>query len=127
MIKLFKDFFSKKENKSVSHTENVKQNSIMFSIDQWDRMTIDIVFQNEDMPCAETFGKLLYSINHAIYEDKILECLVALSKTNPSLVPSIQKALSSWGIMIINKDHGSSGSEKNKSPLIKPTSVFNNK
>jgi hypothetical protein len=124
MLKLFKKIFGKPEKKSISHTENVKQNKIIFSIDQWDRMTIDISFQNEDMPCAETFGKLLYSINHGIYEDKILECLVSLSKSSPSLVPCIHKALNTWGIMIINKDNDPQ-STTIKSPFIKPTSVFN--
>lgn len=124
MIKLLKDFFGKSKTKSISHTENIKRNTIMFSVDQWDRMTIDIIFQNEDIPCVETFGKLLYSVNHGVYEDKVLECLVNLSKTHPDLVPSIQKVLTTWGIMVVSKDQGSN-IEKIKSPFIKPTSVFN--
>ena len=120
--KLFSGFFIKK-NKSLSYTEDIKNNIVIFSIDQWDRMTIDIVFENNSASCAETFGKLLYNINHGSYEDKILECLVTLSKNNPELVPMIQKALTSWGIMIINKDVNSK-SEINQTPFIKPTSVF---
>jgi hypothetical protein len=121
MINLFKKFFQDKNNKSVTYTENVKQNKITFSIDQWDRMTIDINFENQDVSCVETFGKILYNMNHGVYEDKILECLVTLSKTNPVLIPSIQKVLTTWGIMVINKDPGP---DKNHSPFIKPTSVF---
>lgn len=135
MLKILKDFFgknSKSQNKSISLTEDLKHNTITFSIDRWDRVTINVTFENEDMPCSETFGKLLYSINHGIYEDKMLECLVALSKNNSSLIPSIQKVLNTWGIMIVSKDPGPSKdnldtSKKTDNPFIKPTSVFINK
>jgi hypothetical protein len=123
MINIFKKFFAiNKPKQQASIEEPVKCNFITFSIDQWDRMRIDIAIQNEGSNYAETFGKLLYAVNHGLYEDKILECLIALSKSNPSLVPPIQQALTSWGIMIIDKT--SEDMKKYPEPFVKPTSVF---
>lgn len=123
MFEFLKKFFIKSKNRSISYEENIKHNSITFSIDQLDKMKIDIVLQSDGVSYADTFGKLLYGINHAVYEDKILECLVSLSKSNPDLVPSIQRILTTWGIMIVSKETNTQKSSASI-PFIKPTSVF---
>lgn len=128
MINIFNNIFKKKSSKNhVSSQEPLKYNSITFSIDQLDRIKIDIFFENEKHSYAETFGKVLYGINHGLYEDKILECLVSLSKTNPLLVAPIQQALTAWGIMLIDKADSEQKQNDQPIPFIKPTSVFHSK
>jgi hypothetical protein len=124
MFNYIKKIFDTTNKKNKKEKDN--SNLIIFSIDEFMQCKISVEYNSKNTKCAENFGKLLYSINQGnIYEDKILETLINLSKANPILVPTIQETLTSWGVMIITKVEKDQN-EYSDVPYIKPTSVFTN-
>lgn len=117
---ILKNLFKTKDNKLES--EKHSSNSVCLSIDEWNRLYIDLAIENFDAKNLEDFGKMLYSLSGGLYETKILDSLVAMAQKNPKYAKDIQTILLSWSSMIMDS------SEKNqyniKQPLIRPSTVF---
>lgn len=125
-MKILDWFFNKKEIKN-QHNPIPKTNSITFSIDPWNRCTIDVSMFNPQEEISSEFGKMLYALNSGLYEQKILDCFVKLSNDYPFLKKNIQATLSSWAATIISDDNKTNSShplDGKPIPYIKPSLVF---
>lgn len=127
-MKIFDWLFDKNKKVKISKPQPPpKSNSITLSIDQWKRCIVDIAIYNPHEEISIEFGKMLYSLNAGLYEQKILDCMVDISKDYPFLKKNIQTALTSWAATIIedeNKNDNYHPLDGKPVPYIRPSLVF---
>ena len=128
MITLFKkyyqyiiSFFEVLEPAKVHMKDKIKsENSVMFIIDEWNRLVIKVGLDNQNTSSCEVFGKMLFSVNNGAYEQNILNIMVDMTKKNPDQAEYIQATMISWAASITDQME----SDSLIGPQIRPTEVF---
>ena len=70
---------------------------------------------------------MLVSINDGKYEQSILDLIVSLSKEKPSLAPTLETVLISWGMLLARLETDQKKKETKNTvnrPFIRPRNVF---
>lgn len=119
------DIFKNRSQKDTAAGKHaIEPNIITFSIDEWDRCSIEIKLNNNQEKISSNFGKMLYAINTGLYEAKILDTIVDISKKNPMMSETIKNILSAWGLMLTKNLTNDTAIAETPVPYIKPTEVF---
>jgi hypothetical protein len=109
-------FNSKKELKNNLETKNTNTNSILFYLDQDQKINLDIDINNISSEDAKQFGLLLFLINEGYYVQSFLDKISDIAKKHADKTEFIQTVISVWSHAIIENDK-----VVEQDPIIKPT------
>lgn len=122
IIEYFRKQYGVSQSSKNNKIQNIPQeNSISFSIDEWNRFVLKIKLEIHNNAAYEEFGKLLYFIQQGKYEENIVDTLLnMISKQNLNR-ESAQKIMSGWATLLAED------LKTDNQLCVKPTEVFNRK
>jgi hypothetical protein len=120
MLKYLLSFFKNHNAKEVINTSktDTTNNSIIFHLDQNQKINVDIDLNNLSTEDAKQFGLLLFLINEGYYVQSFLDIISNISKVDTTKTEFVQSVISSWSNAIIENDNYV---KNNQDPIIKPT------
>ena len=113
---MWKKLFAKTKTEEIS--ENTLSNSIVFNIDNDNKVNLTIDIKNTSLESADKLGFLLFLINEGYYVQSFLDIISDLSKKNIDHALFAQKTINSWSTRITDN-------ADDNDPIVKPTE-FNN-
>lgn len=110
--------FNYKNNEQTEiNTETTKtNNSILFYLDQNQKINLDIDINNISADDAKQFGLLLFLINEGYYVQSFLDIISDIAKKHSDKTQFAQNVISTWSNAIIENDKVT-----DQDPIIKPT------
>lgn len=111
------DSDSKKINNNTA-TNSLKENSISFKIDEWNRFFINVHLDIDNDKSCEEFGKMLFFLQNNRYEQNIVDTIVDMATKKYLKTENVQKVMSGWTTLLVQEI-----GNKN-TPYVKPTEVF---
>jgi hypothetical protein len=111
--------FNYKNNEHTEiNTDTKKQNnSILFYLDQNQKINLDIDIDNISADDAKQFGLLLFLINEGYYVQSFLDIISDIAKKHSDKTEFVQTVISTWSNAIIENDKA----VNQEDPIIKPT------
>jgi hypothetical protein len=117
IVEYFKYHYGPLPDKNKKDDE-IKENSISFRIDEWNRFYIKIKLDLDNNASCEEFGKMLFFLQDGRYEQNIVDAFVDMATKRLIKTDNVQKVMSGWTALLAqNLNHQTS-------PCIKPTEVF---
>ena len=97
-------------------------NSIVFKIDQDQKIHLHIDAHNFSSKDADKFALLLFLLNEGYYIQTFLDLITDFAKHNPRQAEFVQQIISSWSNKITeNNTYANIETDIQEEPLIKPT------
>lgn len=96
LTNFFKKIFSrsKKDNQETTLFQN--ENYISAVVDKYNRVIIRMQIHNTDDASSQKFAETLVFLNHAVYQEKIIEILRELAMAEPDKHEFVEKTLNYW-------------------------------
>lgn len=105
-------------SKKINPPKQIKENSISFKIDEWNRFFINVHLDIDNDKSCEEFGKMLFFLQNNRYEQNIVDTIVDMATKKYLKTENVQKVMSGWTTLLVQEI-----GNKN-TPYVKPTEVF---